>query len=699
MKFFAQKLSVALAFLAGFAVSTHAATFTLTPAAVSNTYSGKLTLVVGGLSSGASAVVQKFLDLNGDGVVDAGDLLLQQFTLTDGQAGMVIGGVTNINVPGDSDTTAGQITCKLRFPDGDFAQSIVGNYLFVLSSPTGAFAPLTNSFAVTNLPFAQELAGSVVENSLNVPGAVVVVFPPPSAGSQGLGQPVAAAVTDSSGNFSIPLPTGSYMPVAFGSNAVFDTQSSPMLTLNAGQTITTNLLLTNATAAITGQVVDYNSASISLPGLFLTASTKSGLLAVTSTGTNGDFTVGVLPGTWKFDGEPSGLILHGYVGFQGGTNVSAGSSVTGAFPRANALFYGQVVDVLGNPLPGIDVYANDNNGQFQSDGYTDNKGNYSVGALGGLGGDTWNISVSSGGGSGNPTNYIFSQPLFDQNGGTNLNAGVAAQVNFTALVATNVISGHVQFNGTNVVGVGVYANATINGLNYNAYADTDNNGNYTFNVANGNWSVGVNQSGGNDSLDTILGAGNYTPPNNQNLTIANDNGTANFSIQPPGGGGSLQINTTSLPNGNVGAGYSTQLQASGGTQPYSWSLANGSLPLPSGLILATNGVISGVPVTNGLFNFIVQVTDASSSVMDQSLGLIINPRPVLGAPAVLSNGQFQFLLSGGANQNYTLQMCTNLAAPSWVTLYTTNNSATNSFLLIDPGATNQQRFYRVMVGP
>lgn len=701
MKSSLSNLLFVFSLLAGLAVSTDAAvTFTITPSAVSNTYNGKLTLVVSNLPSGGSVVVQKFLDRNANGVVDSGDMLFQQFTVTDGQPGMVIGGVTNINVPGDSDSIAGQITCKLRFPDGDFSQSIVGNYLLVLSSPTGAFSPVTNSFAVTNFPFAQNLAGSVVENGLNVPGAVVVVFPPPSAGSRGLGQPAAAVVADSSGNYRIPLPAGSYVPVAIGSNAVADTQASPLLTLSAGQTITTNLFLTNATATITGKVVDYNNPSVGLPGLFLTVMTQTGLVAVNSTDTNGDFTVGVLPGTWHFDGEPAGLILHGYVGFQGGTNVSSGSSVTAAFPQANALFYGQVVDSLGNPLSNIDVNASDNNGQFQSDGYTDNKGNYSVGALGGLGGDTWNVSVGSGGGSGNPTNYIFSQPLFDQNGGTNLNAGIAVEVNFTALVATNFISGQVQFNGTNIVGVGIYANATINGLNYNAYVDTDNNGNYAFNVANGNWSVGVNQSGGNDSLDTILGAGNYTSPNNQNVTINNNNGTANFTIQPPGGGGGpLQINTTSLPNGNVGAGYNTQLQAGGGTPPYSWSLANGSLPLPTGLALATNGVISGVPAMNGLFNFIAQVTDANANSIDQSLGIIINPRPSLREPVRFSNGQFEFLLSGASNQNYTLQMSTNLSNAIWVTLYVTNNPATNSFLLIDPNATNRQRFYRILVGP
>jgi hypothetical protein len=380
---------------------SHGEGLAITPAAVSNTYSGKLTLVVTGLANAETVVVQKFLDLNGTGVVDAGDPLVQQFNLTDGQTGMVIGGVTNINVPGDYDTTAGQITAKMFFTDGDFSQSIVGHYLFVVSGPSGA---ATNSFAVTNFPYAQKLTGRVLKNNVSVPGAVVIVFPAPSGGNQGLGSPVGQTVADSSGDYTLALPVGSYLPFAFASNAFADIQASPVIALNAGQTITTNLTLTNGTATITGQAVDYNNHSVGLPGIFLPASTQSGLVAATFTDANGNFTVGVLPGTWQFDGEPAGLLLHGYVGYQGGTNASSGSTITAVFFKATALIYGQVVDALGNPMPDLDIYLNDNSGTFQSDSYSDNQGNYVIGAVGGLNGDTWNVQVATGNGSTTPAN-------------------------------------------------------------------------------------------------------------------------------------------------------------------------------------------------------------------------------------------------------------------------------------------------------
>ena len=130
------------------------AAVTITPSAVSNTYSGYLTLQVTGIPAGHAVLVEKYIDANTNGVVDGGDLLRQAFQLTDGVAGMVIGGVTNINVPGDTDSTAGQITTKLNFAT-DRSQSIIGKYVFRISSLSGDFAtPLTNSFAVTNTTYA-----------------------------------------------------------------------------------------------------------------------------------------------------------------------------------------------------------------------------------------------------------------------------------------------------------------------------------------------------------------------------------------------------------------------------------------------------------------------------------------------------------------------------------------------------------------
>ena len=70
------------------------------------------------------------------------------------------------------------------------------------------------------------------------------------------------------------------------------------------------------------------------------------------------------------------------------------------------------------------------------------------------------------------------------------------------------------------------------------------------------------------------------------------------------------ITTTTLPNGTIDTEYYTQLTATG-TEPITWSLANGNLP--NGLTLSSIGVISGIPTTHGTFYFTVQATNSEGS--------------------------------------------------------------------------------------
>jgi hypothetical protein len=1044
--------------------------FTVTPSTVSNTYNGPIMLTVTGLKTNETVTVQKFLDANTNGVIDAGDLAVQPFNLTDG-TNFVIGGVTNINVPGDLNPTNGTITAALNF-QADFVQTLVGKYLLKLTSPTSHFTPITNLFAVTNFPFAQKFTGTVVSNGVAVPNAGILLFPAAADSN-----PVGGAVANNSGVYTIQMPAGTYSLVPFKANLVANFSGAPALTLSNNATFTTNLTLIPATNSISGQVVDANNSGVGLPGLLVPVQPKDrSLLATCFTDTNGNFTAGVIANQWRVGGDSAGPAFLGYVTLQNktttDTTTGSVSGVSIALPKATALFYGTVKDVFGNPLPGVvAIRADDNNnGLYEADGYTDTNGNYATAAIGGLGGnDPWQVQIDN---PGSFTNYIFSQPAFDQNGGgTNINIGQAVLVNFTAVMATNHISGNIKFNGTNIVGVGVDAYATISNVDYNVNVDTDTNGNYSFNVANSGWNVGVNQQGGSDSLDNMLGSGNYQPPNEQSITISNNNGVANFIVQgyttfvsgqvvddsgspvtfmnvfaqtnsggntvgfssqattdsggnfrmgivggnytlflnsdpntgypslnlvgptvpvsftngvnitnfiliaprvtgaiqaqvnnpssagvsgigvfatltagttnysseqiqtdgsgaanvpvcngnwqvslngndvqnagystpasqnltvsgntpsvtftlgsvsplqitttslpdgivggqynqqlsasggqpsyswsltpgslalppgfslstggnisgtptnapfggtnynfsvrvtdnsantvdqslsltvypaltistnnlpngtngipytaqilisggdtaggyspilngslPPGlnfsygtltssneffvisgtptssgtfsfnGGAtdtdgnqvqtnfsitilaSLQITTTTLTNATVGAAYTNQLKGSGGTTPYTWTIANGSQPLPSALTLSTNGGISGVPASVGTNSFIVRLTDHNSLTVTHSFTLVVNPKPALGSPSWQTN-RFQIRLTGAVNQNYTVQMSTNLSSTNWTSLFITNSATTNVFNLTDPNATNKQRFYRILIGP
>jgi hypothetical protein len=94
----------------------------------------------------------------------------------------------------------------------------------------------------------------------------------------------------------------------------------------------------------------------------------------------------------------------------------------------------------------------------------------------------------------------------------------------------------------------------------------------------------------------------------------------------------LEVTTTALPGGTVAVPYSANLAARGGITPYTWALAQGSGPLPTGLSLASNGTISGTPTAAGPFNFAVQVTDSSTPTAQtatRNLSITIAPMGTL----------------------------------------------------------------------
>ncbi len=92
----------------------------------------------------------------------------------------------------------------------------------------------------------------------------------------------------------------------------------------------------------------------------------------------------------------------------------------------------------------------------------------------------------------------------------------------------------------------------------------------------------------------------------------------------------LVITTTSpLANGQVNFSYGESLQATGGVQPFTWSLAATSGPLPPGLTLNSLGAILGVPTTQGAFNFTVKVTDTTGVSASQMFSITIAAPPPL----------------------------------------------------------------------
>ena len=84
----------------------------------------------------------------------------------------------------------------------------------------------------------------------------------------------------------------------------------------------------------------------------------------------------------------------------------------------------------------------------------------------------------------------------------------------------------------------------------------------------------------------------------------------------------LTITTAALPHGVAGVPYSATLASAGGTAPFVWSHASGTLP--GGLSIGTDGVISGTPSVAGDFTFTARVDDAAASFATQPLLLTID---------------------------------------------------------------------------
>lgn len=83
----------------------------------------------------------------------------------------------------------------------------------------------------------------------------------------------------------------------------------------------------------------------------------------------------------------------------------------------------------------------------------------------------------------------------------------------------------------------------------------------------------------------------------------------------------LVITTGTPLNGTVGTAFSRQLNAGGGTPPYTWSM-NGAPPAP-GLTLSSAGLISGTPTASGVTTRTYRVTDTTNQSSPKDLTIAI----------------------------------------------------------------------------
>ena len=474
--------------------STAAVAVSISPAVISNTYPGVITLNITGLTNFQQVKVQTYLDLNGNGVVDASDPLIDAFNLKESGV-TTVGGITNLNIPYDSNSATDTITATLSFalPLENLAcqkiYRIVGN-------PAGAFTPVTAVLTVTNATLGQSVSGVVYSNGITpMPNAVVVAL---TATNQNY---VAGTVANAAGQYYLTLSPGTYVLLPTYPGYYADQSQLPVVNLTNGLLATNKLYLTNGTASIGGTVYDFGNSNV-YGGVFLQAQSGN-FFEIAFADTNGYYSFGVTPSSnWKIRPPPERLSRRALLSLQANsiiTNAAAGNVTNaniGLFKGTN-LFYGQLT-ISNAPVPNVSIEANDDGEVYASKGYTDSNGNYTVATL--LNTNalpasmTWFCSPSPNGQWNLFTSFIFNYA--DNIIFTNTPSYLQ---NFIGLPTSCTVSGRLV-NNTNqpLVGVGVGGTAVIGGLQYvTGFVDTDTNGNFTVYTAPGTWSFNANCCGNN----------------------------------------------------------------------------------------------------------------------------------------------------------------------------------------------------------
>ena len=136
---------------------------------------------------------------------------------------------------------------------------------------------------------------------------------------------------------------------------------------------------------------------------------------------------------------------------------------------------------------------------------------------------------------------------------------------------------------------------------------------------------------------------------NDNGTTASSTGSFTTSARP------LVLTTTtgSLPNGVVDSVYSKTLSADGGVAPYTWAVADGSLP-PGLSLNPTTGTIAGTPTFPGTSSFTVEVTDATGQSATRTFSIVTVDDPFAVTTSPTSVATTSATLNGTVNPGYLL---------------------------------------------
>ena len=439
-------------------------------------------------------------------------------------------------------------------------------------------------------------------------------------------------------------------------------------TYNAPATVSAKLTVTIVATSVTDTTKSTSSTVVVNPAPSFTTTSLAGGTVGTAYSATLQASGGVGALTWSLatgSSLPAGLSLSS-AGAISGTPTAAGTtSFTVKLTDQSAAKQGPVS--VTEPLsivvaaPAITVSISPSTqttiDQAQTLNFTATLTNDSSNA-----GVTWSVAgtACSGTACGTFTNSTTSAATY--------NAPAAVSSNTTMTVtATSVADKTKSMSSTVVVtpAPSVTTTTLANGTVGTAYSATlqasGGAGTLTWALASGSSlpaGLSLSSAGTISGTPTAAGSTNFTVKISDASGSQQGSATATKQLSLTIAPAPLTVVTTSLPAGTANVAYSEPLQASGGTPPYTWTVATGST-LPSWLSISgagTNWTISGMPTAAATYSFSLVVTDTSTPKQSQTqaLSVTINKAAACsdsGSESLL-NGQYAFILEGYSESGF-----------------------------------------------
>jgi large repetitive protein len=356
---------------------------------------------------------------------------------------------------------------------------------------------------------------------------------------------------------------------------------------------------------------------------------------------------GTPPYTWNIisGSPPAGINLNSDGSLSGTPTASGASTFTATVTDSASLTSNQAtisITIVAAPvISPVSLPVQDAGGYSQTLSATGGIPNYTWSFTGSLPtGTSLNSSTGAISGSASSGVYNFTVTVTDSVGGSGSQAYTVMINPLPVVAAASLPNGEVS---------AVYSTQTLSA--------SGGSGSYTWSISSGALPGGLSLSSGGQ----ISGIPTTTSGSPFNFTAeATDSlggfGTQSFTITIIA---APVVTAASLPNGEVGAVYSTQtLTASGGSGSYTWSISSGALP--GGLSLSSGGQISGTPTSSSgsPFNFTAKATDSAGGFGTQSFTITVIAGPSITTASPLPAGDAgatygQTLTASGGSTPYT----------------------------------------------